>query len=66
MTVKELKDILEKEDGSKKVRLLFEIDNEGNLEEVLTEVSSVLIDDVTANSDEEFVTLIYGDEVVII
>ena len=67
MTVKELKDILENEDGSKKVRLLFEkvIPGTGELEEVLTEVSSVLVDDVAANSDEEFCTLIYGEEVVV-
>lgn len=68
MTVKELKDILEKEDGSKKVRLLFETLNAGtgDLEEKLMEVSSVLTDDVIASqTDEEFVTLIYGEEVVI-
>jgi len=65
MTNGELLDILEKESRDKKVRMLFEIANEGigELIEVLTEVSSVLPDDVVMSEEKDFITLIYGDEV---
>jgi hypothetical protein len=65
MTNGELLDILEKESRDKKVRILFEIANEGTGEliEVLTEVSSVLPDDVVMSEEKDFITLIYGDEV---
>jgi hypothetical protein len=65
MTNGELLDILEKEPRDKKIRSLFESENEGTgeLTEILTEVSSVLVDDVVLSEEKEFITLIYGDEV---
>jgi len=65
MTNGELLDILEKEPRDKKIRLLFESENEGTgeLTEILTEVSSVLVEDVVLSEEKEFITLIYGDEV---